>query len=484
METTSVKKNYIYNLSLTLANLFFPLITYTYASRILMPEGMGRASFAASVVSYFAMFAQLGIPTYGIRICAQIKNDRHKLSKTVKELFVINFLMSILAITALFLSILFSQRLYELRGLLLIYSITIIASMLEMAWLFEGLEQYEYITKRSLIIKSFSVIAIFILIKDKDDVPMYATVTAASSLITGIVNIVHSRKYIDVSERCKFDFVQHFKPVLVFFLMSVATSIYLNIDTVMLGFMTGDTEVGLYNSAVRIKTLLTGLITALGAVMLPRMSLLIAMKESNKFSEYIAKAMNYIFLISIPLVVYFVVYARECILLISGKAFAEATPSMMIIMPTLFFIGVTNILGIQILVPWGKEKYVLYSEIAGAITDVILNFVFIPQMGAAGAALGTLCAEMAVFISQITFLKSELKWIFREVSVKKMLTAVIVAFVALVLQRSFFTDVNVLVKVITSSLVFFGIYLLILVCEREQLVIEVKEGLKKYIKRQ
>ena len=130
METTSVKKNYIYNLSLTLANLFFPLITYTYASRILMPEGMGRASFAASVVSYFSMFAQLGIPTYGIRICAQIKNDRHKLSKTVKELFVINFSMSILAITALFLSILFSQRLYELRGLLLIYSITIIASML------------------------------------------------------------------------------------------------------------------------------------------------------------------------------------------------------------------------------------------------------------------------------------------------------------------------------------------------------------------
>ena len=475
---TSIRRNYIYNLTLTLANLFFPLITYTYASRVLMPEGIGQASFASSVVTYFLMFSQLGIPTYGIRICAQEKDNSEKLSKTCKELLLINVFMAALSLTALFFSTLVLQRLYDIRYLILIYSVTIISAVLEMSWLFSGLEQYKFITQRSLIIKCISVVAIFVLVKDRSDVPMYAAVTAGSSLLTGAVNFLYSDKFVNLKKKYRCEFRKHLKPVWIFFLMSVATSIYLNIDTVMLGFMTSDSEVGLYNSAVKIKTLLSGIITALGTVMLPRMSMLISKDDKQTFSEYASKAMNYIFLISIPMVVYFIAYAKECIRLISGDMFLNAVPAMIIIMPTLFFIGVTNILGIQILVPLGQEKSVLYSEIVGAVTDVILNLIFIPKMGAAGAALGTLFAEVSVFVVQIIFMRNSVGTIFKELEYNKIFLSSIIALIIIIIKRTFFESNIVLVELIASSMLFFGSYLTILIVTKERLTKEILNSFK------
>ena len=147
---------------LTLANLLFPVITYTYASRILMPEGIGKTTFAASVVSYFSMFAHLGIPTYGIRVCAQKKEDKKELSKTVKELLSINILMAAISILALAITTVLSGRLFEIKSLILIYSIGLIASVFELSWLFSALEKYENIKKRSLILKALSVALIFL----------------------------------------------------------------------------------------------------------------------------------------------------------------------------------------------------------------------------------------------------------------------------------------------------------------------------------
>jgi len=163
--------------------------------------------------------------------------------------------------------------------------------------------------------------------------------------------------------------------------------------------------VGYYHAAVRIKTLLVSIVTSLGAVLLPRASYFIERGLREEFRRITAKALNFVFVCAIPLMIYFMIFAREGVLLLSGHEFLPAVPVMQIIMPTLLFIGITNILGIQVLVPAGYEKYVLYSEIGGALCDLVLNALLIPGMGAAGAAIGTLAAEGVVLLIQVYYLR-------------------------------------------------------------------------------
>ena len=446
-----------------------------------MPEGMGQVSFASSVVNYFLMFAQLGIPTYGIRVCAQKKGDKKELTKTAKELIIINVITSAISLVVLLLSVNIIGRLTEIRTLILIYSLMIVSSVFEMSWLFGALEQYEYIAKRSIIIKAISVAAVFIFIRKSSDTYMYVAIIAATYVVTGIVNFIHARSFIDLRERYHYELRQHIKPIWIFFLMSVATTVYLNLDTLMLGFMTTDAEVGIYNAAVRIKALLTGVVTALGTVMLPRMSRLIYDRDDAAFLKYSSTAMEYIFIIAIPMALYFMIYSGECILLISGELYLGGTPAMQIIMPTLFFIGMTNILGIQILVPMGKEKLVLYSEIAGAVTDIILNAIFIPMYGAAGAALGTLFAEIAVFIFQMYYLRDRIRGIFASISYKKLILSNIFAICAIILIK--YMDFRyIIVKLMLSSMAYFVVYFLMLLMLREKLVVQGAEYLKNALK--
>lgn len=472
MEQVSIKKNYMYNMMLTIANLLFPVITYTYASRILRPEGIGTTTFAASVVSYFSMFAHLGIPTYGIRACAQKKDDKKELSKTVKELLSINILMAVISTSALAIITVLSGRLFEIKGLIFIYAIGLVASVFELSWLFSALEKYEYITKRSLILKALSVALIFLLIDDSSDVSMYAEIAVGTAVMTSLVNFIYSGKFVDLKIKTACNLKQHIKPIVIFFLMSAATTIYLNLDTVMLGFMTSDAEVGIYSAATKIKGVLTGVVTALGAVMLPRMSMLIAQNNRSSFMEYATKAMDYVWVISVPIVIYFTMYAKDCIYLLSGELFGAATPAMQVIMPTVLLIGITNILGIQMLVPLGKEKIVLYSEIAGAITDIALNYIFIPIYGATGAALGTLAAEAVVLVFQISYMKKDIKNIFKNVSYLKIILGNIGAILTVVFLKNFVISDGPFLVLASSSIIYFGVYFIILMFLKERLVLE------------
>lgn len=188
-KTKSLKLNFIMNTILTMSQFIFPLITFPYVSRILLPEGTGKVSFATSVVSYFAMFAQLGIPTYGIRACAKIRDNREKLTKTVQELFIINFTMSLIAYVALFGAIALVPRLQQDKSLFLIVSLTILFNAIGMEWLYKALEQYTYITIRSIIFKFIALVAMFALIHQKSDYVIYGGISILAASALSLIHI-------------------------------------------------------------------------------------------------------------------------------------------------------------------------------------------------------------------------------------------------------------------------------------------------------
>ena len=301
MKKTSIKINFIMNALLTMSSFIFPLITFPYVSRILSPEGTGKVSFANSVIAYFALFAQLGIPTYGIRACAKVRDNKEELSRTVQEIFIINMVMTVITYIAFGITLVYVPRLQTERPLFLIMSTTLLFNAVGLDWLYRGLEKYTYITVRSLLFKFIALLAMFALIHQKSDYVIYGGISIFASSASNICNLVNVHQYIQIRPVGKYQFWRHLKPVMIFFAMSCATTIYTNLDTVMLGFIKTDIDVGYYNAAVKIKSVLLGIVTSLGTVLLPRASYYIEHHEMEEFRRITKKAINFVFLIAVPL---------------------------------------------------------------------------------------------------------------------------------------------------------------------------------------
>ncbi len=480
MKKQSIKLNFVMNIILTVSQVIFPLITFRYVAEILHPAGTGIVGFASSVVAYFALFAQLGIPTYGVRATAQVRDDKEELSRVVQELVIINLLMSALVYVVFAFSLVVVPKFAENKALLLVTSTTIIFNAIGMEWLYKGLEQYSYITVRSIAFKFVAVILMFLMIKSEQDTVIYAALTIFAGSASSVLNLLHARKYICMWPVGRYKFRRHMKPIIIFFAMSCATTIYTNLDTVMLGFMKTDTDVGYYNAAVKIKTVLLGVVTALGTVLLPRASYYVEQKLMDEFYRVARKAIHFVFLISLPMAVYFIFFAKEGIFFLSGDAYGGSIIPMQIVMPTLVLIGFTNIMGIQMLVPLGGEKIVLYSEIVGAVVDLVLNAILIPSMSSAGAAIGTLVAEVAVFIVQYIALRGSVRAMFLDMRYGALILATALGSLCAVPVKalhlgSFFT-------LCISAILFFGVYGVVMILMKEELVLEILNQLLGMVK--
>ena len=474
----SLTINMIMNVILTMSSLIFPLITFPYVSRIVGVEGIGKVTFATSVITYFSMFAQLGIPTYGIRACAKVRDDKEKLSKTVHEIFMINIITCIISYIAFGIVLTIVPKFASDKILFLVISSTILLNTLGIEWLFKALEHYTYITIRSIIFKFIALIAMFLFIHSKEDYVLYGAVSILAASASNVLNFLYLPKLIHIKPIGNYNLFQHMKMILVFFALSVATTIYTNLDNVMLGFMTNDIEVGYYTASVKVKGILVSVVTAVSTVLLPRASYYVDKGFIKELYDIAKKAMSFVMLIAIPFVVYFTIYAKECILLLSGDKFMGAVAPMQIIMPTLLFIGITNILGIQIMVPLGKERQVLYSTICGAIADLILNIIFIPQYGAIGAAIGTLVAEFVVLIYQVIVMKNAIKEVFSGTKYLVVFISTVVAAIFCIWVKQL--EVGVFIALLISATVFLVTYVIGLLLGKESLIIDV---LKPYLKK-
>lgn len=458
----SVQMNIIMNFLLTISNIIFPLITFPYVSRVLLPVGTGKVAFATSIVSYFAMVGMLGIPTYGIRACAKVRDDRDKLSKTVQEIMVINTAAMTLSLVTYVIAIMTVPRMAQDRTLFMINIATLVFNLIGCEWLYKALEQYTYITVRSVAFKFVSLILMFLVVRQKGDYVLYGAITILASVGSNFFNFINLRKYLNLRWYSGIDLKQHIQPIFSFFMMTVATTIYTNLDSVMLGFMKNDTAVGYYNASVKIKSILVSLVTSMGSVLLPRLSYYVKHGKKEEFRVLTVRSLQFIGFIAIPLWAYFTLFARQGIDFLSGPDYAGSILPMQLIMPTLFLIGLSNLLGIQILVPMERENQVLKSVILGAVVDLVINVMAIPRFGAAGAAFGTLVAEFFVVAYQIFVLRDFLKEVLPQVRIyKNILATVLASLVAFMLYSSCLASLSSFLVLAASAVVFGLVYLLV-----------------------
>jgi len=406
--SNSIGKNAIFNILYRSLSVVFPLVTVSYASRILSPAGVGVVSSTQNFSSYFVVFASLGIPTYGIRAVAQARRDDTEKNRTITELLSINFICSMIC-AAIFYTAVFTFDYFSAnRPLYLIFSSLIVLNVFSIGWILQGFEEYKYIAMRSFVTKVVSMIALFIFVKTPKDVAWYAVIVCFGIAGNYIFNVFW------LSRRFKFDFSgldykRHFKPILIFFISVLAVDLYSMLDVTMLTVMTDSTHVGYYSNAVKIVKTLATTMTAAGIVLLPRLSIYYQEHRTREIKESVDKMLKAILLITVPSCLGIMALADNIVLAMFGKEFAEAAMTLRILCPLVVLMPVSGGVGAQILQTTSNEKKYLIGVIAGAAANAVLNYFAIQLFSQNGAAMASLATELLVLVLFMLFSRKIVK---------------------------------------------------------------------------
>lgn len=398
----SILKNLSYNVILQIVLMIVPLISIPYVSRVLGAEGIGTYSFTLSVTQYFIILGTMGIALYGNRQIAYVRDDSVALSRTFWSIFILRVLSTTIALFAYY--VLFSfEKSYQL--IRMIQSIHIISAMFDITWLFVGLEDFKRIVTRNLFIKILGVIAVFVFVNDVNDVMMYTLINVGMSLASSLIMWLYVPKIIKRVKLSLQDVRHHFIPVLRLFVPQIASQVYVLLDKTMLGYLANVEQVGFYTQAERIVKSVLEVITALGVVMLPRMSNIFAKGEFSKMQQYLNTSLIGVSYVAVPMVLGIIGVTGSFVPWFFGLGFEPVTLLMMTLSPILLFITISSVLGVQFLLPSNRVNEFTISIVSGALMNLTLNSILITRYGALGAVIGTLGAELSVMSIQFYFLR-------------------------------------------------------------------------------
>lgn len=393
----SIKANLLFYSIKSAMAVIFPLVSYPYASRILDVEGIGKVQYCNSVISYFALFAALGIGTYAVREGVGVRNDRKRFSRFSKEIFTINLLSTAIVYVVL-LAMLGFHIFAGYETIMAVCSLSILCTTLSVEWVYQIEEDYVYISIRTIFVQLAALMFLFVFVREKGDLIPYSLVLTFASGGYCLYNLFHARKYVDFREKSKLRLRRHFKGILAIFAVNVASSIYLNVDVVMIGLFYGDYQVGLYSTAVKIVVILRGIINSVSTVFMPRLSYYHEIGEEKKYIALLKKGVQISLMFSIPCMIGLIGLGKNIILLFSGKNFLGAVTACQILAVNLVFSTLDNLMYCQILIPHHREKQGCIGTIIGAVSNLILNAILIPRFLIEGAAVATLLAECIVFL--------------------------------------------------------------------------------------
>lgn len=399
----SVKSNILLNGLNTVTGIIFPVITFPYAARVLLPEGIGAVNFLNSIVSYIVLFTSLGIPMYAVKEVAKYRDDIEKRNKITVEILMLSTILCAIGYVAVWLLAAFVPQIHEQAALFYILSLTIIFTAIGVNWFYQGIEDFKFITIRAIIVRTLAAAALFIFVKDSSDLLIYGMIVVGSTVGNNFINFLHLRKKINLRHIAfhELRISRHMKPALEVFILNLIISLYIQLNSIMLGFMSGDDAVGYFTAGTKISHIGLTIISSLGTVLLPRCSHLLKIGDTKGFNSIINKSLGITMALSLPMAVGLIVLATPITLIFCGNEFDDAIPVLILNAPVVVFISLTNLMGIQVLYPKDKINIVIWSVSGGAIANLILNFFLIPPHGAVGAAIATLVAEFAVLMIQL-----------------------------------------------------------------------------------
>lgn len=468
----SVKFNVLMNMILTSSSLLFPLITVPYVSRVLSTYGTGAVAFAQSVVTYFSLVALLGISSYGVKACAQVRDDAAELSQTVKELLIILTCSTTLVFAVYLLCIFLVPKMYVQKELFLLFGVALWLASFGVEWLYQALEQYEYITIRNVAIKLFCIVLMFVLICEQKDYVMYGAIVVLAGYGSNIFNIIRIRKMVDLRIHTRIDIFRHFKPMLMFFIATVTSGMYVQADLVVLGFLGTTNMVGIYQLVIKIKGTFLTAVNSVGNVMLPRLSYYHAQKAEKRTEVLVAKTLNFSFLVSTLIILLCILERDSIVWLLGGEDFMGAVTPLVAISPAIAISSLNSVIG-NYMASNEKEKIWATINVVGLFVAIIANLCLIPHFGPTGAALSAVACELAVFIIRSIQNRDLLKRIIGKLEFIKVAVCGVITYLVCMFFLKLIGTMNVLFSLFVGSALLCSIFLVTLLISREYFVNQV-----------
>ena len=404
----SIKKNFGYNLLLTFCGYLIPLITYPYISRVLGVQNIGICNFVDSVINYFVLFSMLGIGSFGVREIARVRQDVERRSYVFSNLITINILTTVLAVVVLLVCTFFVPKFADYKQYLFIGVAKLIFNVLLIEWFYQGIQDFRYITIRSLLVKLVYVVGIFIFIHTKEDVLLYYFLTFLTTIINALINWVHARKLVHINFQ-NLDIRVFLMPIISFGYYRILTSMYTTFNTVFLGFSFGDVEVGYFATATKLYAIIMSVFTAFTTVMVPKVSELLNEGKTDKLQWIADQTLSVVSSVCMPIIIFSQFCAADIIRLIAGPGYDGAIIPFRIVIFMLLVIGSEQILIQQFLMASTKNAPILIVSTIGAVVGVLLNILFTPKMGAIGSAIAWSVSELTVLVAGIFYVKRNLR---------------------------------------------------------------------------
>lgn len=399
-----VAKNYLYNATLTITNLLIPFITIPYITRVLDPEGIGSVAFTASIAQYFVLVATLGMDLYGTRELAAVRDDTKRLQQTFWNIIFSKLITFSISFSTFLIFVLFFGSKYTV--LYLIQSIQIVNALVDITFLYSGLEDFKKITLRGLIVRFIGVVLLFTLVKKPSDYYLYALINVITTIAGNIwmwMNV--PSKGLKIIKPSSEEVKRHLLGSLKLFIPLVAIQVYIVLDKTMVGILSNESEVAYYDMSQRLVKMVLALVTAIGPVMVPRMSSLIAQGMEEEKNRYIKNVFEFVTYCSILIISLLITTMQDFVPLFFGSKFLKVKELIIYISPIILLVSWSNLFGIQLMVPMKKESYLTISVLCGAITNFSMNMILIPKYRALGAAIGTVIAESTVTFVQILLIR-------------------------------------------------------------------------------
>lgn len=402
-KNNSLAKNSLFNLAYNLMKVVFPLIYASYVAHVLLDSGVGKVSYAQNIAQYFLIIASLGIPNYGVREIARVRNNSEGVQQVFSELFWMNALSTIIFCLAYYLMIYNVAYFSDEKKLYAVVGISIILNIANIDWFYQGIEEFSYIAVRSFCIKIISMILIFVFIKAKEDYIVYALISVVGVAGNNIVNLFSLKKY-GIKFRIKHIYMsRHLRSVIILLGTSLAIELYTLLDTTMIGILCDYQSVGYYTNSMKLVKVVIITMTSVNAALLPRLSLYYAKNDIVMCSEIISKAFSILLFLFIPCGIGMILTADLIIPVLFGQSFLPAVTTFRIVALLIYALGFSNLFGTQVLLTFSQERKLLICTVVGAVTNFTLNLIIIPIWQQNGAAVASVISESVVTIISIIF---------------------------------------------------------------------------------
>ena len=458
MEAKSLKSNAISNIIYKVLNVIFPLISTSYVSRVLLADGVGRISAVQNNVSYFLILATLGIPAYGLREIAKNRDDINCRSAMFSELIIVNFILTIAAYS-IFNIIVFRNNYFENEKYLYeIFGLTILLNVFNIDWLFQGLEEYQYIAVRSIAIKLFSLLLLFVFVKNKTDIYIYAVIQVLGTTGNYFFNVIKFSNYVRLSFK-NINISRHIKSLLYLALGSISTELYAKMDITMLDYLKSSAIVGCYANSQKIANLIITTLVAVTAVFLPRLSFLFE-KDKKAYNSLLRMGFDLMVSISIPACVGLIIVSKPLVVSFLGEDFSNAATTLAILSFMIPLKCIGDLICYQVMMCAKQEKLLVKSYFMTMVVNLINNLLLIPRFGAEGAAIASVISELLAFVFVLFYSRTYFEFdSIKTVVLKTALCTVIMGGAVSIVARM---PVNAYLKLILEGCV--GVIVFIIAC--------------------